>query len=199
MAHQRPAPSVIGPVSRCLLPWALETASVCRTDASRKPRWSGPAIYQPDLRLCHGTGGRQTLGPESRDPDYRHYAGDRLGHCIQRAIDVRDLVPGPVDDASATESPHSGGASAPNQVRVAALAPARHAPSRPTASIGQEFLVKSETGLGSRIAAAGGRRRFQTGLRVPAPASTSNAAIFCEIGGFYSFSVLDWHDTIHLE
>jgi hypothetical protein len=84
---------------------------------------------------------------KSRDPDYRHYAGDRLRHCNRRAVDVRDLVAGPAADASATESPHSGGASAPNPVRVAALAPARQAPPRPTASIGQEFLVKNETGL----------------------------------------------------
>ncbi len=83
---------------------------------------------------------------KSRDPDYRHYAGDRLRHCSQRAVDVRDLVAGPAADVPAAQ-PGCGGAPTPASVRVAALAPARQAPPRPTASIGQEFLVKNETGL----------------------------------------------------
>lgn len=84
---------------------------------------------------------------KSRDPDYRHYAGDRLRHCNQRSVDVSDLVAGPDGAAPTTESPNCDGASVPGAVRVAALAPTRYAPKRPTASIGQEFLVKNETGL----------------------------------------------------
>jgi len=84
---------------------------------------------------------------KSRDPDYRHYAGDRLRHCNQRAVDVRDLVAGPDGAAPTTESPNCDGASVPGVVSVAALAPTRQVPPRPTASIGQEFLVKNETGL----------------------------------------------------
>jgi len=84
---------------------------------------------------------------KSRDPDYRYYAGDRLRHCNQRSVDVRDLVAGPDGAVPATEPPNYDGASVPGAVRVAALAPARHDPKRPTASIGQEFLIKNETGL----------------------------------------------------
>lgn len=83
---------------------------------------------------------------KSRDPDYRHYAGDRLRHCIQRAVDVRDLVVGPAADIPVAQ-PDCGSARTPAPVRVAALAHARQAPPRLTASIGQEFLVKNETGL----------------------------------------------------
>jgi hypothetical protein len=81
----------------------------------------------------------------SRDPLYRHYAGDRLRHRVQRSVDVRDLVDVAGPDAAA---PGEGDwAPAHGPVRVAALAPSRQTSSRPTASIGLESLIKDETGL----------------------------------------------------
>ena len=78
----------------------------------------------------------------NREPEYRHYAGERLRHATQSEVDIRDLVEGTVAVPDATTPFHDGETP---QLPAAAFSPSRQ--SSPRTTIGHEFVIKNETGL----------------------------------------------------
>lgn len=78
----------------------------------------------------------------NREPEYRHYAGERLRHATQSEVDARDLVEGSVAESDETTPPHDGGV---RRLPVAASSPSRQ--STPRTTVGHEFVIKNETGL----------------------------------------------------
>lgn len=85
---------------------------------------------------------------KSRKPRYLQYEGDKLRHCVQKNVDVRDLVDGVVgEDPGTPDRSDMDGTATSGQVRVAAFAPFQYDPPRPAPSLSSEFIVKNETDL----------------------------------------------------